>query len=196
MKIYFIRHGKDDKNYRGGWSDLGLLPEGIEQSCQLAHFLSKNKQMYPISKIISSDLNRAVQTAQLIQKELNVPLLLSSRWREMNNGDLAGMYNSVALQKYPNLFFNILRFDEPYPNGESPKDFFIRIKETYFDLLNDVSNNNVAIVTHGGVINIIYHLVMGLEWSNKNKSIPIKNASIHLLEVKNGKSSIKKLFFV
>ncbi len=72
--------------------------------------------------------------------------------------------------------------DEPYPNGESPLIFFNRIKKTYHNLLNDNSNNNLAIVTHAGVINIIYHLVKDIEWSNKNKPFSIKNASIHLLE--------------
>ncbi len=77
MKIYFIRHGKDDSNYRGGWSNLKLIPQGVQQALYLAHFLSKHKQEHTISKIISSDLKRAVQTAQIIQKELKCPLVLS-----------------------------------------------------------------------------------------------------------------------
>lgn len=56
MKIYLIRHGKDDKNYRGGWSNLGLVSEGEQQAAQLARFLSEHKNTYPISKIITSDL--------------------------------------------------------------------------------------------------------------------------------------------
>lgn len=188
MKIYLIRHGKDDENYRGGWADLGLVPEGEQQATQLAHFLSEHKNTYPISKIITSDLKRTVQTAEYIQKELNIPFVLSKDWREMNNGDLAGMLNSVALEKYPGLFFNTLRMDEAYPNGESPIEFFNRIKQTYFDLLSNKSNDNAAIITHSGVINIIYHIVKNIEWSNKNKSFPIKNASIHILEIKDGKA--------
>ena len=128
MKIYLIRHGKDDDRYRGGWSDLGLIEEGKKQARQLADFLKEHRQEYPISKIVSSDLKRARQTAEAIQKQLSVPLVLSKNWREMNNGDLAGMPNSVALKKYPGLFFNTLRLDECYPNGESPIIFFNRIK--------------------------------------------------------------------
>ncbi len=77
MKIYFIRHGQDDENYRGGWSDLGLTPIGMKQASQLGRFLSEHKREYLIMKIISSDLNRAVQTAIALQKELNIPLALS-----------------------------------------------------------------------------------------------------------------------
>ena len=35
MKIFFVRHGKDDENYRGGWSSLGLVSEGVEEAKQL-----------------------------------------------------------------------------------------------------------------------------------------------------------------
>ena len=31
MKVFFVRHGKDDGNYRGGWSSMPLLDEGKEQ---------------------------------------------------------------------------------------------------------------------------------------------------------------------
>lgn len=186
MKVYLIRHGKDDDRYRGGWANLGLIEEGERQADQLATFLKEKQQEYPISKIISSDLKRTIQTAEAIQKELHIPMELSKNWREMNNGDLAGMLNSIALEKYPGLFFNTLKMDECYPNGESPINFFNRIKNAFHTLLKDQQNDHVAIVTHSGVINIIYHLVKSIEWSNKNKSFPIKNASLHVLEYKNG----------
>ena len=182
MQIYFIRHGKDDDRYRGGWSSLGLIDEGKKQASQLACFLKAHQQEYPISKIISSDLTRTVQTAKAIQKQLNTPLVLSKNWREMNNGDLAGMLNSVALEKYPGLFFNTLKIDECYPNGESPINFFNRIKQTFFELVQDQANDKVAIVTHSGVINIIYHIVNNVEWSNKSKAYSTPPASLHLLQ--------------
>ena len=117
---------------------------------------------------------------------------LTIRPRQGNEGcrvaeTASGMLNSVALEKYPELFFNTLRMDECYPNGESPIDFFNRIKITFDKLLKDELNNNVAIVTHSGVINIIYHIVKNIEWSNKNKTFPIKNVSLHTLEYKDGK---------
>ena len=35
MKLIFVRHGKDDDRFRGGWSHLDLIPEGIEQAKNL-----------------------------------------------------------------------------------------------------------------------------------------------------------------
>lgn len=43
------------------------------------------------------------------------------------------------------------------------------------------------IVTHSGVINIIYRYINGMEWSNKIKSIKVGNASIYSLIIENGK---------
>lgn len=56
MKLFFVRHGKDDENFRGGWSNLGLMPEGAEQAKRLATLLKEKKEEYGIKKILSSDL--------------------------------------------------------------------------------------------------------------------------------------------
>ena len=58
MKLFFVRHGKDDENFRGGWSNLGLMPEGEEQAKRLATLLKEKKEEYGIKKILSSDLVR------------------------------------------------------------------------------------------------------------------------------------------
>ncbi|UZW15394.1 histidine phosphatase family protein [Clostridium pasteurianum] len=189
MIIYLIRHGKDNDNYRGGWSDLGLVEEGINQSKLLAQYLYKNREKYKIDTLISSDLRRAIETTQEIEKKLNISAKFSSEWRENNNGILSGMLNSEALQKYPKLFFNTLRMDEQYPRGESPVEFYNRIKESYNKLCNRVLNGeigpNVMLVTHGGVINIIYHIVKGIKWTNKCSPLcKLTTTGIHTIEYK------------
>ena len=52
--IYLLRHGLDDENYVGGWSDLDLIPEGVNQ---VNETLSKMKESeIRIAKIISVQL--------------------------------------------------------------------------------------------------------------------------------------------
>ena len=68
MKILFVRHGKDDDRYRGGWSNLDLTDEGVEQVMELAKHLKKYKEEYNISRIVSSDLQRALTTSKIIAK--------------------------------------------------------------------------------------------------------------------------------
>lgn len=183
MKIIFVRHGKDDDRYRGGWSNLDLIPEGREQAQKLAKHLNENKAGYNISCIISSDLPRTMTTANIVSDKLELPVLKEARIRETNNGDLAGMLNDEALIKYPGLFFSSLKMNEPYPNGESPNEFYIRIKTWFENFIvgHQNLNSNILVVTHSGVINIIYHIVRNVEWSNKGQPFKVSNCSIHML---------------
>lgn len=185
MKVIFIRHGKDDDRYRGGWSNLDLIPEGVQQAKQLAQFLKDNNNDYNITEIISSDLARTMTTASFISAELGLAIQKEPRLRETNNGDLAGMLNSAALERYPGLFFSSLKMDEAYPNGESPNDFFARIKMWFVEFTSKYrsANGNVLVVTHGGVINVIYHLINGIEWDNKARAFKAANCSVHVLNM-------------
>ena len=184
MRIVFVRHGKDDDAYRGGWSSLGLLDEGKRQSQAVADYFRTTSE-YKIEYIVSSDLNRTIETAEYIAYALDLPIHTDTRLRECNNGDLAGILNSEALVKFPGLFWNTLAMDEAYPNGESPAAFYLRIKEWFDDIIKSSLTNNgdLLVVTHGGVINIIYYLVKELEWTNKKPQFPIDKCSIHVLNV-------------
>lgn len=195
MKFIFIRHAKDDSNYRGGWSSLDITPEGEKQAEELAKFLFNNKTKFNIQKILASDLKRSISTANIINEKLKLPIEYIPELREMNNGVLAGMPNDEAIAKYPGLYFSSLEMEERYPEGESPLEFYNRIKKFLLQVINDYCDfdGNVAIVTHHGVINIIYHVIRNVYWNNKNKPITIKNCSIHILDI--DKKEIKEIVF-
>ena len=186
MNILFVRHGKDSDQHRGGWGQLDLLPEGKREAKMLADYLVQHKEDYHFTKMITSDLKRAETTATILAETLQLPLEKESSLRETNNGDLAGMLNSEADQKFPRLYFRSLAMDEHYPNGESPREFYQRIKTWFQRFLqeNDDSDETQIVVTHGGVINIIYHLVNQIEWTNKSNLFHVKHCSISLLNTK------------
>lgn len=182
MNIYIIRHGDDDDRYRGGWTDLPLIDKGIEKCEKLANYMLENN--FKIDKIVSSDLKRAKMTAEIINNKFNVPLEIDSRLRENNNGIFAGMLNEEAEKNYNHAHFGDLEYDERFPEGESPKEFFERIKKDFFDIIDENMNvQNIVIVTHGGVISIVRHIVNGIKWSNKVKSMKITKTSISKLIV-------------
>lgn len=190
MNIYFIRHGDDDERYRGGWSELPLVEEGIRKAKLLGKYLKENESEYNFEKIISSDLTRTKMTTEYINKELNLPIVYDSRIRENNNGELAGMLNEEAVKKYPNAFFGTLGYNEKFPGGESPHQFYNRIKKAFFSIIEENKDvENLAIVTHAGVIAIIYHVVNKMRWTNKKKSLSIPKTSISKL-VENGKDMV------
>ena len=186
MNIFLVRHGDDDEQYRGGWSSLPLTQLGIEKVKKLADFFSNEQEDIKIDRIISSDLKRAKMTADIINEKLNVKIKYDERLRENNNGILAGMLNEEAIKKFPNMYFSILEYDERFPEGESPKEFYERIKEAFFSIVNENNDvENLMLVTHAGVNNIIYHIISNIEWSNKQKKLKIPKTSITKIVINN-----------
>jgi len=187
MICYLLRHGKDGSNVRGGWSNSCLSDEGILQVKNLTKYISEYKDELRIKKLFSSDLPSALQTAKPISELLNIKIKLTPEFCETNNGLLADMPNDIAAKKYPGLHWNTLEWNEPYPQGESPCDFYMRIKTAWTKFTNTISrrDENVILVTHSGVINIIYSLIDEVSFSNKVKAefipyaelIPLNNTS-------------------
>lgn len=182
MTVFIVKHGEDNPNIRGGWSDTPLTDNGIAEIKALGEEISKNSEKYNVGKISSSDIVRASQTAQILSDILGVRVEYMKEFREVNNGVLAGMGNSEAEEKYPNLYWSTLEWEEKYPDGESPKEFYERVKNAWYDFTDSLVgySKNVMLITHGGVINVIKCLLAGTQYSNKVKYERIPNAEIAL----------------
>ncbi len=184
MICYLVRHGKDDDSVRGGWSNSPLTADGVKEVEQLAaQILSASKMGVGI--IYTSDLTRAKQTAKILSSALSVPVIEMPEFRETNNGVLAGMNNQLADQRYPGLYWNTLGWEQSYPDGESPRQFYNRIAAAWHCFKNVVqcSDRNVMLVTHGGVINVIRCIEHGITYSNKANPFPISNAEMIGIEL-------------
>ena len=182
MICYLVRHGKDDGTVRGGWSQQPLTNEGKAQADELASFVQGSD--LAIKYIYSSDLLRAMQTAQSVADKLHLPIVPMPEFREVNNGDLAGIKNELANKMYPGLYWNTLDWEQRYPGGESPKEFYERIS-TAWDAFQKMAlnrNENVLLVTHGGVINVILSIVNGEKYSNETIMRKIRNVELIALE--------------
>ncbi|NGZ76959.1 histidine phosphatase family protein [Saccharibacillus alkalitolerans] len=183
MNIYLVRHGMDEEGYRGGWSRRGLAEEGVAQSRRLGDHLRDHSETYGIRTLLASDLPRAAETAREIGQKTGLGCVYSEEWREMNNGELAGMPNPEAENKYPGLYFNTLGMDTPYPGGESPAHFQARICRAFGKLCAGIESGgteaNVLLVTHGGVINVLYYHLNGREWTNRAAFYPIAQTGMH-----------------
>ena len=188
MICYLVRHGQDDETIRGGWSQHPLTEEGICQAEALAEQISCNIDNLAIKEIYSSDLNRAMQTAQIIADKTHLPVVSLPQFREANNGDLAGMKHTTAWERYPNLFWNQMQWEQCYPGGESPKQFYERIRATWEDFSQKIltKNETVLLVTHGGVIQVILSVIEGRPYSNREKQRSIPHASMLTLSYENG----------
>lgn len=185
--IFFIRHGKDDGRYRGGWSKRSLIKDGHLQAKALADNFLKYKTEMNINAVITSDLPRAAQTARPVCVALGIEPIYKFCWRETNNGKLAGMANKDAETLYPGLYWTSLEANEKYPGGESPMDFFHRIRRAFFSIKEDVITgkieSNVAVFTHCGVINILYCIVNNKKWTNKERYLNVPFTGVYAYNV-------------
>lgn len=179
ISITLVRHGEDEQDKIGGWSDNHLTELGKYQILKLAQTLD---EIYDY--ILSSDLIRAKESAEILQDKLSCPIAYIEGLRETNNGILKNVTKEeFARDGYKR--FADLEFDECYEGGESPKQFFERIKETFYKLIEEYEGKKVLIMTHGGVIMVIQCLLNGYKYSNLLKIAPPHAAKIEIT-IKNG----------
>ncbi|MEG1448378.1 MAG: histidine phosphatase family protein [Oscillospiraceae bacterium] len=150
MKIVFIRHGKTKGNLEKryiGKTDESVLPFG-----------SLDKSIYPkISAVYTSDKKRCIQTANAIYP--HIPLTIVDNISECDFGDFEGknydeLKNVDEYKKYIQSGGKI----SP-PNGENIYNFKKRCYNGYRFIISHAKNsgyNEIAIVTHGGVIMSIF----------------------------------------
>lgn len=148
--FYFVRHGETDWNLKGlfqGQKDIPLNENGISQAKQLSEYLKgKNKKF---SCVYSSPLKRAIQTSEILARDLNLKIFTSDLLKEVSFGDLEG----TKVQKEKFFFDGPEYLKLEFPNGESMKDAFERVENFLSQLSLDV--DNVLIVAHGALFKAI-----------------------------------------
>ena len=177
--IYLMRHGQDDETFIGGWSDVLLTEEGIRDVHEVSKWIKSNLS---ISSIVCSDVKRAIQTAEIVSSYLDIDYSSSDMFREQSKGKLNGMLKSEAMVKYPD-YFDKVTPDTIYPNGESLRDLYNKIKK-YLDKIMNLEDNTL-IITHRGVINMIYYILNEMELDMDKKKFGVETASVHELDVNN-----------
>lgn len=147
MKVYIARHGETNENAQGivqGWLDTELNEKGIAQATAAARQFSA-----PIEAIYSSDLKRAVRTAQEFRSRYqNVPYFEDQRLRERNFGDAAGTHRDQHDWEQ----FWSTEDSSTIANAEIVNDFTTRVSQ-FLDELKQGPYETILIVAHGGVLN-------------------------------------------
>lgn len=173
--IYLLRHGLDDESKIGGWSDVGLTKEGIKQIKEAKNFITEN---ISFRDIVSSDIKRASESAKIINEDFNKKIIYTPLLREQNKGDYNGL-PKMGLKD--NIFLKDLTIYDTFPNGESLLDLYFRI-ESLMLAINLWDDN--LLVTHRGVINMIYYLLNNKKPDMYKDEFGVTHASVHKLDLK------------
>ena len=159
MNIYLIRHGRQNSKLCN--VDVELSPEGREQ----AELTGQRLQSYGIEAVYSSNLIRAVETADIINQYLSRPRFIDERLREAEFGDLTGLENTVLKERYHNFLEkrSTMTEDIPYPGGgDNCQMVFGRAFAAIEDIVK-MDYENVCVVTHGGVIRALLTGIVGAQ---------------------------------
>lgn len=166
--LLVIRHGEDEQDKTGGWSNNSLTKNGIEQVINLKNAIKDKILITENTVVISSDLNRAKQTTEILF-DSHESVMFDKRLRECNNGALANLSKEQFQITFPFMYFDSLKYDEHYPNGESPKENYNRVRNFFEEINSRYANKDLIIVAHAGTYGILKSLINGIVWSNKQK---------------------------
>ena len=179
MKIYNVRHGQTDfnlmKKMQGGGTEKDLNETGINQ----AQETKKNLENIKFDVILCSPMNRAKQTAQIIDNGRNLPIITDERIRERKLGEYEGHIVTDEIEK------RIWNYDLNYniPNGENLHDFEKRIIEFLKEAKQKYNEKTVLIVAHGGVAKVVKAYLSGMPESKDLSEIRIENCEIIEAEI-------------
>jgi broad specificity phosphatase PhoE len=148
-RVILIRPGETDWNRLGRWQGWVASPLN-EHGKQQASALAKYIRNIGLSALYSSDLKRAVQTAELLGERLGYEPILDARWRERDIGKWQGMTINEIRTWYPGEYEQLQADIEGYrvPEGESRADVKKRVQEAFDDVLAEGKGSTIGILTH------------------------------------------------
>ena len=189
MKLYFVRHGRTIWNlegrFQGAGGDSPLLPESIDTLKALGQYLSK----IPFDEIYSSDLPRAVKSAEIIQSQLQTqcPLETIPDLREWHLGKLEGLKIATLEAIYPQQIkafrTNLAKFDTRMFEAESLYSTTQRTIQ-FIKSLKGSQAKRVLIVGHGANLTASLRTLLGYKEPLLRKDGGLANASLTVLETK------------
>lgn len=179
-RVLLIRHGETDWNTTGRWQGRAPVPlneTGLEQSDRLARYLAA--QGPRLDALYSSDLKRAVQTAEAVAASLGLDVRPEPRLREIDLGDWQGLTREEA-ERWDGERYTVYASDRrqhPIPNGESWEQVQTRARAVFDNLTAHHAGQTIGLVSHGGTIGrLIESLFAGIERPS------LSNTSITILE--------------
>lgn len=177
-QIIAIRHGETDWNLAAriqGHTDIPLNATGERQAQRLAQALADT----PLAHIYSSDLQRALHTAQALAQANGAPLSIHAALRERSFGDYEGARFTEIEASDPPSALRWRKRDPVFapPQGESLQALQARVAQVVAELAAQHLGQQIALVAHGGVLDSLYRLAtrQGIQaprtWELANTSV-------------------------
>lgn len=186
-ELILIRHGETDWNRElrfQGQVDVALNGTGHEQARRIAARLAAQAVDLGMAGLYVSDLLRARQTAQPLAEALDLPMQPEASLREQSFGDVDGMRVDDIKLQHPKAWEEWLRFQADYamPGGETTRAFHARVTSGILRLAAERVGQTLVVVTHGGVLDMIYRSALSLGLDGPRQS-EIPNGGLNRVRV-------------
>lgn len=178
-ELILIRHGETDWNRElrfQGQIDVPLNAVGHAQAQRVATQLAGESAHH----LVCSDLLRARQTALPAAQRLGMRPINDPALREQNFGVVDGMRAQDIQEQHPQAWLGWTAFDADFAfeGGESTRTFHGRVMTALRLLADTRRGQRLLIVTHGGVLDMVYRTALGLPLSGPRQSV-IPNGAIN-----------------
>jgi broad specificity phosphatase PhoE len=155
IELVYETHSTTIDNETGvatGWLDGQLSEKGRLQAAELG----ERRRHDGLTAVFTSDLGRAVETADVAFEGSALPVHHDWRLRECNYGELNGApaadIEAVRAQ----------RIDEPFPGGESYRQVVERTRRFLNDLFPEQDGKRILLIAHSANRWALQHLLLGL----------------------------------
>jgi probable phosphoglycerate mutase len=180
-RVFALRHGHTAWNALQrvqGQLDVPLDDTGRWQAERLALALAAE----PLAAIYSSDLQRALATAQALARRSGAPLVIDTRLRERALGSFEGCTHAEIERRWPEVAMRWRRREADFDvgGGETLRAFNKRALTAVLALAALHPGQAIAIVSHGGVLDCLYRAAVGAAL-DAPRSWSVANATINRL---------------
>lgn len=159
MNLFLVRHGEcsEEKGiYLGSGSDVSINRLGMTQIETIG--LALKRQIEGVNTLMfSSSLRRSIESSDILSKELDIIPIIDSRLNEINFGLWEGLNYEQIMARWSGIatvWYNN-PMDITPPSGEPFTKFYTRIKSFLSELVSKYNDENIILVTHGGVIQLL-----------------------------------------
>lgn len=181
--LWLIRHAETEWNASGrfqGHTDIALNEVGLVQATLVGERLAQVHRSTPFAAVYSSDLQRALVTAQRI----GLPVTIDARLRERHYGVLSSLTPAEMQVQHPESYrhWRARTPDFVMPGGESLEQFSARVINVLNELASAHRGQQVVVVSHGGVLDAAYRAAMGIPLTQP-RAHALLNASVNQLQI-------------
>jgi len=170
-ELLLVRHGETDWNRElrfQGQADPPLNDAGRAQARELARTLAEVE----IDAVYTSDLRRAVETAEIVAAGRGIPILAEPGLREVDVGSWSGLTREQIEERFPGARDH---------DGETREAHLARVVATVERIAAENDGKRVLIVSHGGSLRALHGHALKVE------SVPrIANCAVYRLAFRNG----------